>query len=100
MGDLSLSTIANVAEIIGAGSIITGLIFGWFQIRHFRAQQRDAVAINLMQTFYSDDLAEAQATIHAFAQAGVSRLVWTCRYENADHCRAELDKLQPLLAGC
>jgi hypothetical protein len=63
MGDLSLSTIANIAEIIGAGSIITGLIFGWFQIRHFRAQQRDAVAINLMQTFYSDDLAEAIALL-------------------------------------
>jgi hypothetical protein len=63
MGDLSLSTIANIAEIIGAGSIITGLIFGWFQIRNFRAQQRDAVAINLMQTFYSDDLAEAIALL-------------------------------------
>jgi len=63
MGDLSLPTIANIAEIIGAGSIITGLIFGWFQIRHFRAQQRDAVAINLMQTFYSDDLAEAMALL-------------------------------------
>ena len=66
MGDLSLSTIANIAEIIGAGSIITGLIFGWFQIRHFRAQQRDAVAINLMQTFYSDDLAEAIALLQPF----------------------------------
>ena len=59
MNDLSLATMANLAEIIGAGSIVTGLLFGWFQIRHFRAQQRDAVAINLMQTFYSDDLAEA-----------------------------------------
>lgn len=59
MNDLSLSTMANLAEIIGAGSIVTGLVFGWFQIRHFRAQQRDAVAINLMQTFYSDDLAQA-----------------------------------------
>jgi hypothetical protein len=63
MSDISLATFANVAEIIGAGSIITGLIFGWFQIRHFRAQQRDAVAINLMQTFYSDDLAEAIALL-------------------------------------
>ncbi len=63
MGDLSLPTIANIAEIIGAGSIITGLAFGWFQIRHFRAQQRDAVAINLMQTFYSDDLAQAMALL-------------------------------------
>jgi hypothetical protein len=65
MGDLSLSTMANIAEIIGAGSIITGLIFGWFQIRHFQAQQRDAVAINLMRTFYSDDLAEAIALLQA-----------------------------------
>jgi len=63
MNDLSLSTMANIAEIIGAGSIVTGLVFGWFQIRHFRAQQRDAVAINLMQTFYSNDLAEAIALL-------------------------------------
>jgi len=63
MDDLSLSTIANIAEIIGAVSIISGLIFGWVQIRYFRAQQRDAVAINLMQTFYSDDLADAIALL-------------------------------------
>ena len=63
MNDLSLSTIANIAEVIGAVSIISGFIFGWFQIRYFRAQQRDAVAINLMQTFYSDDLAEAIALL-------------------------------------
>ena len=47
----------------------------------------------------SDDLAEAQATIDAFTEAGVSRLVWVCPYEDADHCRAQLDKLQPLLPG-
>jgi hypothetical protein len=58
-----LASIANIAEIIGAGSIITGLVFGWFQIRHFRSQQRDAVAINLMQTFYSQNLAQAIALL-------------------------------------
>ena len=63
MNDASLSTIANIAEIIGAVSIISGLIFGWFQIRYFRAQQRDTVAINLMRTFYSDDLAGAIALL-------------------------------------
>ena len=55
MTDLSLSTLANLAEIIGAGSIVTGLIVGWVQIRHLRNQQRDAVAINLAQTFYDGD---------------------------------------------
>ena len=63
MNAMSLSTLANLAEIIGAGSIITGLLFGWFQIRHFRTQQRNAVAINLMQTFYNQELAQAFALL-------------------------------------
>jgi len=63
MGDIPLSTWANFAEIIGAGSIVTGLLFGWFQIRHFRVQQRNEVAITLAQTFYSRDLAQAIALL-------------------------------------
>jgi len=59
MMDVSLATWANIAEIIGAGSIITALTVGWIQINHLRTQQRDAVAINLAQTFYSPDLARA-----------------------------------------
>jgi hypothetical protein len=59
MTDIPLSTWAALAEVIGAGSIITGLVVGLFQIRQFRIQQRDAVAINLAQTFYSPDLAQA-----------------------------------------
>lgn len=63
MQEFSLSTWANIAEIIGAGSIVTGLIVGWIQIRHLRRQQRDAVAINLAQTFYNRDLARAIALV-------------------------------------
>ncbi len=65
MNELSLSSVANVAEIIGSITIITGLIFGWIQIRYFRSQQRDAVAINLMQTFYNQDLAQAFALLQS-----------------------------------
>ena len=61
MTGIPLSTWAAIAEIIGAGSIVTGLLVGLFQIRQFRIQQRDAVAINLAQTFYSHDLAQAIA---------------------------------------
>jgi probable F420-dependent oxidoreductase len=43
------------------------------------------------------DLAEAQATVHAFAEAGVNRLVWVNRYADADHCQRDIDKLRPLL---
>lgn len=65
MSELSLSSIANVAEIIGAITIITGLVFGCIQIRYFRIQQRDAVAINLMQTFYNRDLTQAFALLQS-----------------------------------
>jgi Tfp pilus assembly protein PilN len=60
---LTLATWANIADIIGAGSIVTGLTVGWIQIRHLRRQQREAVAINLAQTFYSHDLAQAIALL-------------------------------------
>jgi hypothetical protein len=59
MNELTLASWGNIADIIGASSIVTGLIVGWIQIRHLRSQQRDAVAINLAQTFYSRDLARA-----------------------------------------
>ncbi|MEZ5571045.1 MAG: hypothetical protein R3E64_03390 [Halioglobus sp.] len=63
MQDFTLSTWANIADIIGAGSIVTGLTVGWIQIRHLRRQQRDAVAINLAQTFYNHELAQAIALL-------------------------------------
>jgi hypothetical protein len=59
MTGLTLDALANLAEIIGAGSIITGLIFGWIQVRSYRTQQRDMIAVNLAQTFYNQDLARA-----------------------------------------
>jgi len=59
MNEIPLSTVANIAEIIGAGTIVTGLIFGWIQLRQYRVQQRDAIASSLTQTFYSRDLASA-----------------------------------------
>jgi len=45
----------------------------------------------------TNDLAAAEATLTAYGDAGVNRLVWICRYEDADHARTELDKIGPLL---
>jgi hypothetical protein len=63
MSAIPLSTWANIAEILGAGGLVFGLVFGLFQIRQYRAQQRGAIAINLAQTFYSRDLARAIALL-------------------------------------
>jgi len=56
---LTLDQIAALAEIVGACTIVTGLIFGAFQIRAHRIQQRNAIATELTSTFYNAELARA-----------------------------------------
>ncbi len=65
MNEISLGTLANIAEIIGASTIVTGVVFGWVQLRHFRTQQRDAIASSLTQTFYNRNLASAIALLQS-----------------------------------
>ncbi len=64
MTGMSLEQIAAIAEIVGAFTIISGLVFGWFQLRIYRSQQRDRIATNLMQTFYNPELARAVSLLH------------------------------------
>ncbi len=64
MTGLTLEQIASIAEIIGAFTIVSGLVFGWFQIRIYRVQQRDTIATNLMQTFYNPELASSVSLLH------------------------------------
>jgi len=71
MSGLTLEQIASAAEIIGALTIVSGLIFGWFQIRVNSGRQRDTIAINLMQTFYNPALARAVHLLHGLPD-GVS----------------------------
>ncbi len=59
MFEFDLQTIAAAAELVGAGSIVTALIFGSFQLRECRKRRQDAVAVRLMQSFYSPELARA-----------------------------------------
>ena len=44
MTGMSLQQMASIAEIVGALTIVSGLVFGWFQIRVYRVQQRDLIA--------------------------------------------------------
>ena len=59
MDQATLEVIASYAEIIGAGTIITGVIFGLYQIRLARLEQHNSVASQLMQTFLNSELARA-----------------------------------------
>jgi hypothetical protein len=54
-----LGTIANIAEILGALTVVGGGVFAVVQIREFRAQRREAVAVELIRSFHDPELARA-----------------------------------------
>jgi hypothetical protein len=54
-----LATFANIAEIFGALTIVGGVVFAVVQIREFRAQRREVVAVELTRSFHDPELAHA-----------------------------------------
>ncbi len=62
---MSLGELANWAEILGALTIVSGVIFGIYQLFEFRKQRKDLIASELMKTFYSPELSQAVAVIRS-----------------------------------
>jgi hypothetical protein len=60
---VTLQQLANYADILGALTVLGGVVFGLIQLSEFRKQRRDAIASELMRTFYSIDLADAVTLI-------------------------------------
>lgn len=48
-----LSTLANLARIAGAVAVISGIVFGLIQIRHYRQQRHMVAAVQLVNSFQS-----------------------------------------------
>lgn len=56
---VDLGLLASIAEILGASTIVGGAIFAILQIREFRAQRRETVAVELLRSFHDPDLVDA-----------------------------------------
>jgi len=54
-----LNTLANLAKIIGTIAVITGIIFGLIQIRHYQQQRRTVAAVQLVNSFQNPDFTKA-----------------------------------------
>jgi len=72
---MDLTFWANVAEVAGTVTIAGGLVFGIVQVREFRRQRQDAVASEIMRSFYDSDLAEAVALLQPMPD-GLSAAEW------------------------
>lgn len=68
---MTLESLANIAEIAGGIMIVGGAIFGLVQLRELKRQRTNAIASDLMRTFYSTDLSRAVSLIHSLPD-GVS----------------------------
>jgi hypothetical protein len=64
MESITLQSVAAVAEIVGVVTIVSSLVFGVFQLRAHRVQQRNAVASGIAKTFYNTEFARAALLLH------------------------------------
>jgi hypothetical protein len=57
---MDISTIANVATAI---TVLTGVIFGWFEVRHFRREREERAAFYLLQTMLTSEWLRSAVTV-------------------------------------
>jgi hypothetical protein len=59
LSGVTLSDIANLAQVIATVTVVVGLIFGVVQVRELTRQRRDAAAIQLAHSFGNPHFAQA-----------------------------------------
>jgi hypothetical protein len=70
-----LATLANVAEIAGSLTIAGGAAFALAQLREFREQRRQAVAVELLRAFHAPQLAGAVNRIRELPDGASAELL-------------------------
>lgn len=56
---MDLTTIASIARIIGSTVVISGVVFGIIQIRHYQQKRRDMAVVQLVNSFQNPDFNKA-----------------------------------------
>ena len=76
MIEFDLQNMANIAEILGALLVVTGVFFAVAEIRHLCQQRQETAAMEIMRSFQSTDFTKALRLVMDYEQE--------CR-----HCREE-----------
>ncbi len=56
---MNLQTLANIAEIFGALLVISGVLFGLMEVRHYRQQRQETASMEIMRAFQNPDFTSA-----------------------------------------
>jgi hypothetical protein len=67
-----LQTLANLAEVFGTLTIISGLIFAVIQIRQYRRQLRETATLALMNKFQTLEFAQAFRIVRSLHEENAS----------------------------
>ena len=65
---MELQTLANIAEIFGAVLVITGVLFGLMEVRHYRQQRQETASMEIMRAFQSQYFTRALRLIMDYEQ--------------------------------
>jgi hypothetical protein len=63
MPDLDLATIVDVSQVVAMFTVIAGTLFAVIQLREFRRQREEGVALDLMRAFMGSEFAAAMAIV-------------------------------------
>ena len=63
---MNLQTLANIAEIFGALLVISGVLFGLMEIRHYRQQRQETASMEIMRAFQNQKFTSALRMVMEF----------------------------------
>lgn len=76
---MSLETLANLAELIGAATVVGGILFAMIQLREFRQQRNQSAAVELMRAIQDRGFVAATTRLSHVPDARVHGVVAVAR---------------------
>jgi hypothetical protein len=60
---MNLQIVVDISQVVAALTVVGGTVFALLQLREFKRQRQDAVAMDLMRAFMGPEFAEAMSVV-------------------------------------